>query len=154
MGSMQGKICMVTGASSGIGKAIAVKLAGMGATVIAVCRNLERGQAALCEINKASRGQSAQLMIADLASQADIRKLTDGYKRTHEHLHVLINNAGINTGAYSKTVDGIERTFAVNYLAPYLLSNLLLDILKASVPARIVNLIGWAGSLDLDNLID
>jgi NAD(P)-dependent dehydrogenase (short-subunit alcohol dehydrogenase family) len=150
---MQGKICMVTGASSGIGKAIAVKLAAMGATVVAVCRERGRGQTALREIKEASGSETVELMIADLSSQAAIRKLAEDYKRTHSQLHVLVNNAGINCGTFSKTVDGIETTFAVNHLAPFLLTNLLFDTLKASAPARIINLLGWEGTLDFDNLM-
>ncbi len=151
---MQGKICMVTGASSGIGKAIAVKLACLGATVIAVCRDPVRGKNALRDIKDASHSGGVELMIADLSSQAAICKLADDYKHTHDQLHVLINNAGVNCGTFSKTVDGIETTFAVNYLSQFLLTNLLLETLQASAPSRIVNLIGWEGkALDFENLM-
>src|SRR5215831_10496595 len=150
---MQGKICMVTGASSGIGKAIAVRLAAMGATIIAVCRDHERGQVAVRDIKLAGGKDTVELIVADLSSQAAIRKLVNDYQHTHSQLHVLINNAGVNCASFTKTVDGIEMTFAVNYLAPFLLTNLLLDTLKASTPARVVNLLGWEGSLDLDDLM-
>jgi len=150
---MRGKICMVTGASSGIGKATAVSLAAMGATVVAVCRDRHRGQSALDEIKAASHSTQPELMVADLSSQAQIRQLVANYKRTHDKLHVLINNAGVNRSIFAKTVDGIETTFAVNYLAYFLLTNLLLDVLKASAPARIVNVLGWQGQLNFDDLM-
>src|SRR5690348_6351490 len=112
---MQGKICMVTGASSGIGKAIATKLATMGAIVVTVCRDRKRGQFALREIKETSCSNTVELMIADLSSQAAICQLVEDYKHAHNQLHVLINNAGINCGTFSKTVDGIETTLAVNH---------------------------------------
>lgn len=151
---MQGKICMVTGASSGIGKAIAGQFAMMGAAVVVVCRNRTLGQTAVDEIKKVSRNDNIELRIADLSSQASIRQLAADYLRSHNQLHVLVNNAGVNASRFSKTADGIETTFAVNHLAPFLLTNLLLDVLQASAPARIVNITSaWRGRVNFDDLM-
>ncbi len=137
--SMQGKICMVTGANSGIGKATALGLAQMGATVVMVCRDRARGEAAQSEIKTKSGNDAVDLLLADLSSQQLIRQLVENFKQHYTQLHVLINNAGLFMLTRRKTVDGLETTFAVNQLAPFLLTNLLLDTLKASAPARIVN---------------
>ena len=136
--SMTGKVCMVTGANSGIGKATALGLANIGATVVMVCRCQERGEAALAEIKQKSSNERIFLLLADLASQAAIRKLAEDFKRQYSELHVLINNAGIIPRKRQETVDGFETQFAVNHLAPFLLTNLLLDVLISSAPARIV----------------
>ncbi len=136
---MRGKICLVTGANSGIGKATAAGLARLGATVVLVCRDQARGEAALAEIQNSSNNHSLALMVADLSSQASIHHLTRAFQETYPQLHALVNNAGIAPWRRSITVDGIETTFAVNVLAPFLLTNLLLDRLKASAPARIIN---------------
>jgi NAD(P)-dependent dehydrogenase (short-subunit alcohol dehydrogenase family) len=139
---MNGKICLVTGASSGIGKATAVGLAKMGATVVMVCRDVTRGQAALTEIKRKSGNSSVDLLRADLSSQEAIRSLATEYKSKYRQLHVLINNAGVYYTKRHVTVDGLEAMFAVNYLARFLLANLLLDIIKQSAPARIINVAG------------
>lgn len=136
--SMGGKVCMVTGANSGIGKATALGLASLGATVVMVCRSQERGEAALAEIKQKSSNQRIFLLLADLASQAAIRKLAKDFNKQFSALHVLINNAGIIPRKRQVTVDGFETQFAVNHLAPFLLTNLLLDTIKRSAPARIV----------------
>jgi NAD(P)-dependent dehydrogenase (short-subunit alcohol dehydrogenase family) len=137
--SMQGKICMVTGANSGIGKATALALAQMGATVVMVCRDGARGEEAQNEITTKSRNNAVDLLQADLSSQQSIRQLVENVQHHYTQLHVLINNAGASFPGRRETVDGLEMTFAVNYLAPFLLTNLLLDMLKASAPARTVN---------------
>jgi NAD(P)-dependent dehydrogenase (short-subunit alcohol dehydrogenase family) len=135
---MAGKVCMVSGANSGIGKATALGLANIGATVVMVCRNQERGETALAEIKQKSSNEHIFLLLADLASQAAIRRLAEDFKKKFSALHVLINNAGIIPRKRQVTVDGFETQFAVNHLAPFLLTNLLLDTLKSSAPARIV----------------
>src|SRR6266852_6651301 len=153
--SMQGKICMVTGANSGIGKATALALAQMGATVVLVCRDRARGKEARSEITTKSKNNAVDLMQADLSSQQSIRQLVEHFKQRYTHLHVLINNAGAAFPGRRETVDGLEMTFAVNYLAPFLLTNLLLDMLKASAPARIVNVSSHsheAGYIQMDDL--
>src|SRR5258708_21202894 len=131
---------MVTGANSGIGKATALELAQMGATVVMVCRDRARGEEAKSEITTTSRKNAVDLLQADLSSQQSIRQLVEHFQHHYRHLHVLINNAGATfPGRRRETVDGLEMTFAVNYLAPFLLTNLLLDMLKPSAPARIDN---------------
>jgi NAD(P)-dependent dehydrogenase (short-subunit alcohol dehydrogenase family) len=136
--SMAGKVCMVTGANAGIGKATAQGLANISATVVMVCRSQERGEAALAEIREQSSNDHISLLVADLASQTEIRRLAEDFKKHYSTLHVLVNNAGIIPRKREVTVDGCETQFAVNHLAPFLLTNLLLDILKSSAPARIV----------------
>lgn len=137
--SMAGRACLVTGANSGIGRATAMGLARMGATVLMVSRDQGRGEAARADIVRATGNGGVRLLLADLASQQDVRRLATEVQEQYPALHVLINNAGVHLGHRSMTVDGIETTFAVNHLAPFLLTNLLLDLLKKSAPARIVN---------------
>ena len=137
--SMKNKICMVTGATSGIGEETARALAQMGATVIVVGRDPERGAAALERIRSASGSAAVELMLADLSSQQGIRQLAQQLKNKYQRLHVLINNAGALFTKRQQSVDGIEMTFSLNHLNYFLLTNLLLDTLKASAPARIVN---------------
>jgi len=140
--NMSGRICMITGASSGIGKATALELARMGATVVLVCRDRNRGELVLDEIRQKHGNSPADLLVADLLSQNSIRSLASQYIEKYEHLHVLINNAGAFFTRRRVTADGIERTFAVNYIAHFLLTNLFLDVLKRSAPARIINVSG------------
>ncbi|WP_287582981.1 SDR family oxidoreductase [Candidatus Borrarchaeum sp.] len=152
---MNGKICMITGANSGIGKATALGLAEMDATVIMVCRNQKWGKDAREEIREKTGNQSVDLLIADLSSQKAMIQLVADFKSKYQNLHVLINNAGVLLQNRSVTIDGIETTFAVNFLAPFLLTHLLLDTIKASAPARIINVSSathtWS-HLNLDDL--
>jgi NAD(P)-dependent dehydrogenase (short-subunit alcohol dehydrogenase family) len=153
--SMQGKICMVTGANSGIGKATAMGLAEMGATVVMVSRDLARGKAAQSEIKAKSGNDAVDLLLADLSSQQSIRQLAEDFKQRYSQLHVLINNAGMSSLRRRETVDGLEVTFAVNHLAPFLLTNVLLDVIKASAPSRIINVSSdahEAGYIKMDDL--
>ncbi len=150
---MRGKICMVTGATSGIGKATAIELARRGATVIAVCRDQARGEKSVGAIQRASGSDAVTLLTADLASQAAVRQLAADTQRQYDQLHVLINNAGVIRSTFAKTADGIEMTFAVNQLAPFLLTTLLTPMLKASAPAQIVNVFGNAGAINFDDLM-
>lgn len=152
---MQGKICIVTGANSGIGKVTALELAKMGATVVLVSRDRTRGEAAQNEIRAQSGNDAIDLLLADLSSQQSIRQLAEDFKQRYTQLHVLINNAGVFGLTRRETVDGLEMTFAVNVLAPFLLTSLLLDVIKASAPARIVNVSSnsqEANYLKLDDL--
>lgn len=130
---------MVTGANSGIGKATATQLARRGATVVMVCRSAERGEAAQADIRSESGSDAVDLLLADLSVQGDIRDLAATFRAQYDRLDVLINNAGLYLADRQLSADGIEMTFAVNHLAPFLLTNLLLDELRASAPARIVN---------------
>jgi len=145
---------MITGANSGIGKATAIGLAKMGATIVMVCRNKKKGEKALDYIKSESNNGNVNLFIADLSTQKAIHQLVKDFKEKYQHLHVLINNAGVNLSKRVLTDDGIESTFAINYLAPFLLSNLLLDILQNSSPARIVNVASSvvAKSINFENL--
>jgi len=136
---VKGKICIITGANSGIGKATTLGLAEMDATVVMVCRNQKWGEDAREEIREKTDNQSIDLLIADLSSLKAIRQLVIDFKHKYQQLHVLINNAGVLLRKRSETIDGIETTFAINALAPFLLTNLLLDTTKDSAPARIIN---------------
>jgi NAD(P)-dependent dehydrogenase (short-subunit alcohol dehydrogenase family) len=153
--SMLGKVCLVTGATSGIGKATALRLAQMGATVVLVSRERAKGETAQSEIKTKSGNDAVDLLLADLSSQESIRQLVENFRQRYTQLHVLINNAGLFMLRRQETVDGLEMTFAVDHLAPFLLTNLLLDVLKASAPARIVNVssgVQESASIDMDDL--
>jgi NAD(P)-dependent dehydrogenase (short-subunit alcohol dehydrogenase family) len=152
---MSGKICLVTGANSGIGKATALGLAQRGATVVLLCRNSQKGEAACREIQERSGNSNVDLLIADLSSQQSIRQFVQDFQQKYTQLHVLVNNAGSVFARGSVSPDGIEMTLAVNHLASFLLTNLLLDTIKASAPARIVNVSSEAqaaGFIDFDDL--
>ena len=153
---MHGKVCVVTGASSGIGRVAARELARQGATVVLVCRNEERGAPVLEEIERRGGSGNATLLTADLSSQRQVREAAAAFLQRFERLDVLINNAGVaERGPRLVTEDGLEKTFAVNHLAPFLMTNLLLDTLKASTPARVVTVSSAAHKtcrLDLDDL--
>lgn len=137
--SLDGKTVMVTGATSGIGLYTALGLARLGATVVIVGRDLQRCESALARIRQESGNQAVGYLLADLSSQAQIRRLAAEFQRHYSCLHVLVNNAGAFFLRRQKSADGIEMTFAVNHLNYFLLTHLLLDTLKASAPARIVN---------------
>ena len=153
---MRGKVCIVTGASSGIGRVAALRLAERGATVVLVCRNEERGAPVLEEIVRRGGSGTATLLTADLSSQRQVREAAAAFLARFDRLDVLINNAGIaGWGARLVTEDGLETTFAVNHLAPFLLTGLLLDRLKASAPARVITVSSVAHrnvAFDFDNL--
>ena len=152
---MSGKVCLVTGANSGIGKATALGLAEMGAVVVMVCRDRAKGVAARDEIRSASGNDSAELLVADLASLDAVRRLAERFVEAHERLHVLINNAAVLLRKRLETQDGFEMQFGVNHLAPFALTDLLLERLKASAPARIVNVSSMAhrsATIDFDDL--
>lgn len=154
-GGMDGKVVLVTGGTSGIGKATATALAGMGAEVVVTGRNRERGEGAVEEIRRDSGDGKASLLLADLAVQAEVRRLAREFEASHERLDVLVNNAGLVQSRRTETPDGIEMTLAVNHLAPFLLTNLLLDLLKKSAPSRIVTVSSEAqrrAKIDFDNL--
>jgi NAD(P)-dependent dehydrogenase (short-subunit alcohol dehydrogenase family) len=153
--SMVDKVCLVTGANSGIGKATALGLARLGATVVMLCRDSERGEAALHEIEQKTGRSNLQLMICDLSSQKSIRDFASGFREQHDRLDVLVNNAGVLMPQRSITEDGLETTFAINHLGYFLLTNLLLDLLKKSAPSRVVNVSSAAhayGHLHLSDL--
>jgi retinol dehydrogenase 14 len=152
---MNGKVVLITGGTSGIGKAAAKALAGMGAEVVVTGRNRQKGEGALQEIRSESGNNRVSLLLADLAAQAEVRRLAKEFRASHDRIDVLVNNAGLYKTRRTETPDGIEMTLAVNYLAPFLLTNLLLDLLKKSAPSRVINVSSEAerwGKIDLDDL--
>jgi NAD(P)-dependent dehydrogenase (short-subunit alcohol dehydrogenase family) len=136
---MQGKVCMVTGAASGIGAVTAQALAQQGASVILVDRSAAKGVIVLEQIKRQTGNSALEFLRVDLSSQREIHQLVQQFTSRHRHLHVLVNNAGAMFAERRESVDGIEMTFALNYLGYFLLTNLLLDTLKAGAPARIIN---------------
>ncbi|NVM18416.1 MAG: SDR family oxidoreductase [Candidatus Lokiarchaeota archaeon] len=153
--SMQGKICIVTGANSGIGKATAIGLAKLNATVVMLCRSKETGVVAQREIIELTGNNNVDLFLCDLSSQQEIRNFATEFQKKYQKLHVLINNAGVMKKQGTESIDGYEMNFAVNHLAPFLLTNLLLEILKKSAPSRIINVSSAAhrmAKLDFNDL--
>lgn len=152
---MKNKICLVTGATAGIGEVTALRLAEMGATVVGVGRNPAKCEASQARIRKEMGNPNVEYLVADLSSQAQIRMLAETFRQKYARLDVLVNNAGAFNFAREESVDGIEMTFALNHLGYFLLTNLLLDMLKASAPARIVSVSSsahYSAKLDLDDL--
>ena len=155
-GTMAGKVVLVTGATQGIGKESAVALARLGATVVMVGRDPARSEAALAEVKQRSGSDKVELLLADLSSLAEVRKLAAAFQARHHKLHVLLNNAGAIHQTRKLSPDGLEMTFAVNHAAYFLLTDLLLPTLKASVPSRVVNVASDAHkgmSLDFGDLM-
>ncbi|MGH8225724.1 MAG: SDR family oxidoreductase [Gammaproteobacteria bacterium] len=153
--NLAGKTVLVTGATSGIGLEAAVTFAGDGARVVLVGRNPAKTEVVLAEVKRRSGSDAVETMLCDFSSQAAIRRFAADFRAGHSRLDVLINNAGTVKNRHTLTEDGIETTFAVNHLGPFLLTNLLLDLLKASAPARIVNVSSVAhyrGTMDFDDL--
>jgi retinol dehydrogenase-14 len=153
-GPMAGRTVLVTGGTGGIGKATALGLARMGAHLAITGRDVGRTEGAAREIRAASGGQVA-VFVADLSSQSQVRRLADEVLETLPRIDVLINNVGGYWNTRHLTADGLERTFALNHLAPFLLTNLLLDRLKHSAPARVVTVSSNAhatGRIDFDDL--
>lgn len=155
-GHMQGKVCLITGATSGIGLESARALASQGATVVLSGRDKGRGEAALAEVRRTVPDAKLDLMLADLTSLDSVRKLAEEFQRKYSRLDVLLNNAGLIIDRRKVTADGFEATFATNHLSHFLLTNLLLGLLQSSDAARVVNVSSQAhrmGSLDfLDDL--
>lgn len=152
---MHEKICLVTGATSGIGKATAFELAKRGARVVLLCRNRQKGTAVVSELQRGTKNSAIDLLLADLSSQQQIRAAAAEFAQKYDRLHVLINNAGAMFPRRMESSDGIEMTLAVNHLAPFLLANLLIDTMKSSGSARIINVNSDAheqGRIDLADL--
>lgn len=153
VGMLSGRTCLVTGASSGIGKEIARGLAGLGGRVVLGCRSPERGEAARRDIVRSTGNQAVDLLIVDVSSQASLREAAQAVETSHPELHVLVNNAGIWSRDRRESVDGIELTWATNVLGYFLLTELLLDRIRAGAPARVVNVASeLAGGLDLEDV--
>jgi len=152
---MTGRTCIVTGANSGIGKETALGLARMGARVVLVCRNQEKGEQALADIRRDSGSSQLGLLIADTSSFASVRALATQVQQQIPRLDVLVNNAGAAVRYRTLSADGIEMTVAGNHLGPALLTLLLRDLLKSSAPSRIVNVSSEAhqrARLEMDDL--
>ena len=153
-GSMADRTVLVTGGTSGIGLATALGLAAMGAHIAITGRDRERTEGAAREIRAAGGGQ-VDAFVADLSSQSEVRRLADEVLQSLPRIDVLVNNVGGYWNTRQVTADGLERTFALNYLAPFLLTNLLLDRLEQSAPARVVTVSSGAhpaGRIDFDDL--
>ena len=151
------KTIMITGASSGIGQAAALELARMRANLVLVCRSPERGERTVARITAETGNRNVDLLLADLSSQNEIRRVSREFLKSERPLHVLLNNAGAVIMKRGETVDGIETTFGLNHLAYFLLTHLVLDRIKQSAPARIVNVASGAhayagGRLNFDDL--
>jgi len=151
---MNGKIAIVTGASAGMGRQISLELARAGVTVVMVCRDRERGQAAVADVRERSGNAGAELLLADLSSQQSIRSAVSEFQSHHQQLHLLVNNVGVSLPRRTETVDGIETVLATNHLAPFLVTNLLLATLKASAPSRIVTVSSGGQAMARLNLDD
>jgi NAD(P)-dependent dehydrogenase (short-subunit alcohol dehydrogenase family) len=150
---MKGKTVLVTGPTAGIGRQIALDLAALGADLILGCRDLGRGEQAAEEIRRTEGAGSVAVLQVDTSSQRSIRDFARAVCSSHRRLDVLVNNAGLAQGERRTSADGIELTFATNVLGYFLLTCELLELLRASAPARIVNVASaFAGELDLDDL--
>jgi NAD(P)-dependent dehydrogenase (short-subunit alcohol dehydrogenase family) len=153
---MQGQVCLVTGATSGIGLVTVREFAQRGADVVLVGRNPAKTDAVVAQLLAETGNPRIEALLADLSSQEQIRRLASQFRERHNRLDILVNNAGAMWLKRELTVDGLEMTFAVNHLAYFLLTHLLLDTLKASTPARIVNVSSAAhgkATIDFDNLM-
>ncbi len=144
---MRGKVVLITGATSGIGKVAALELAKKGASVVIVGRNAEKTRQVRDEINTQSSGQPVEMLLGDLSIQDDVRRVAAEFRAQHDRLDVLINNAGGLFMTREESTDGLEMTFALNHMSYFLLTHLLLDLLKASAPARVINTSSGAHSM-------
>ncbi|HEY3420935.1 MAG TPA: SDR family oxidoreductase [Methanomassiliicoccales archaeon] len=135
---MKGKIVLITGATSGIGRETAYGLAGMGAKVVILARNAEKAAATIENIKRRTGNMETDFIKCDLASLDSVRKAADVFRTGYQRLDVLIDNAGLVSGKRKVTIDGFEYTFQVNHLSHFLLTNLLLDVLKRSAPSRVI----------------
>lgn len=152
---LDGKTVVITGANTGIGKETAIDLAKRGARVIMACRDMEKGQAALKEVIESSANDNVTCMKLNLSDTKSIREFADNINNGEEKLHILLNNAGVMLCPYGKTEDGFEVQIGVNHMGHFLLTYLLLDLIKKSAPARIINVSSMAhqfGSINLEDI--
>ena len=152
---MRGRVCLVTGANRGLGKATSLGLARMGATVVLLGRDARRLAVADAEVRRGSGNDDVSQVVVDLDSFVSVREAAGEIARRFDSIHVLVNNAGVNLARRLVNPDGIETTFAVNHLGPFLLTNLLLPHLRRGAPSRVVNVTSWFerfGHIDFDDL--
>jgi retinol dehydrogenase-14 len=155
MADLAGKVVLITGATSGIGLEASVAMARMGGRVVMVGRDPSKTAAKVDEVRTRSGSATIESLLCDVSSQAQVRALAAAFLARYERIDVLINNAGTVFARRTVTEDNLEATFAVNYLSAFLLTNLLLDLLKRSAPARVVNVASnghYSGTLDFDDL--
>jgi len=151
---MTGRRVFITGCTSGIGKATALQLAAMGADIVVGARDSVSGEKTRREIDGAGPG-AADVVVGDLSSTDQVRKVASEVQDRFDRLDVLVNNAGVDVGKRLTTEDGLELTFAVNYLAPFLLTTSLLDLLRRSAPSRVLNMVSSGhkgGHIEFDDL--
>ncbi|XP_076577542.1 retinol dehydrogenase 12, like isoform X2 [Chaetodon auriga] len=151
---LEGKTVVITGANTGIGKETAIDLAKRGAKVIMACRDMDRAQAAMKEVVESSGSQQVTCMRLDLADSKSIREFAEAINKGEPQLNILINNAGVMVCPYGKTADGFEMQIGVNHLGHFLLTHLLIDLIKRSAPARIITVSSMAHSFGSINLED
>lgn len=154
MGALDGRVALITGATSGIGRVAAERLSQEGADLFLVARSRERGERTAAEI-RAATGGAVTLLIGDLGIMEEVRRVADEFLSQRDRLHLLVNNAGALNMRRTRTADGLETTFAVNHLAYYLLTRALVPVLMASWPSRVIVVSSDAhrgGKIDLDDL--
>jgi len=154
--TMKGRVVLITGATSGIGKETAIGLARMGATLVLVGRDHTKAEQTASEIAERTGSRDVTMLLADLSSMKEVRRLSEEVMKTIPRLHVLVNNAGGIFMRRQITADGYELTFALNHLSPFLLTNLLLDLLKKNAPARIVTVASmshFVSRIDFEDLM-
>ena len=151
---MEGRICLITGATSGIGKETALALAKTRATIVFTARDIKKGVEIRDQFRILSKNEMVEVLECDLSSLQSVRDCCDRFRSKYDRLHVLINNAGTWEKTRKLSKDGIENTFAVNHLAPFLMTNLLLNIMKKSIPARIISVSSGlhGGTIDFDDV--
>jgi NAD(P)-dependent dehydrogenase (short-subunit alcohol dehydrogenase family) len=147
---MKDKVCLITGANRGIGYEVARGLARRGATVVLVARDAAKGEAARKMIAEETGNPNVEVLLCDLSLQSDVRRAAEDFRERHDALHVLVNCAGIFLRKRDVTSEGVERVWATNYLSHFLLTSLLLDTMKASAPARIINVATKTMGLKID----
>jgi NAD(P)-dependent dehydrogenase (short-subunit alcohol dehydrogenase family) len=151
---MEGRVCLITGATSGIGKETALALAKMGATIVFTARDINKGIEIRDQLRGQSKNEKIEVLECDLSSLQSVRDCCNKFRSKYAGLHVLVNNAGTWEKERKLSKDGIENTFAVNHLAPFLMTNLLLDIMKKSAPTRIVSVSSGlhGGTINFDDV--
>ena len=152
---MEGKVCLVTGATAGIGKIVAIALASMGVNLIITGRNQEKAEDTVRQIKTETGNQNVRYLLADFSNLQEVRSLAENFKENYSQLDVLVNNAGAYFNTRQETPYGVEMTLLVNHLAPFLLTNLLLKRIQTSPSARIINVssVGYKqGTMNFDDL--